>query len=104
MKGRGRRFRVRFLHDRTDLGPRTDAPPPAGPWSVWFARSRLAKRYNIDAKRVYVMGLSMGGYGTWDAVQRYPGRFAAAVPICGGGDAQGAKVMKNTPIWAFHGN
>jgi len=46
----------------------------------------------------------MGGYGTWDAVQRYPGRFAAAVPICGGGDVQGAEAMKNTPIWAFHGD
>lgn len=68
------------------------------------ALDQLAERYNIDPKRTYIMGLSMGGYGTWDAIQRYPGRFAAAVPICGGGDVQGAEAMKNTPIWAFHGD
>ena len=68
------------------------------------ALDQIAKRYNIDAKRTYVMGLSMGGYGTWDAIQRYPERFAAAVPICGGGDVEGVEIMKNTPIWAFHGD
>jgi len=62
------------------------------------------KDYPIDPNRVYVMGLSMGGFGTFDAIQRYPEIFAAAVPICGGGDVEGAKTMKDIPIWAFHGD
>jgi len=64
----------------------------------------LAKEFTIDADRLYVMGLSMGGYGTWDAIQRYPGMFAAAVPICGGGDATGAATIAKTPVWAYHGD
>ena len=57
----------------------------------------------VDPNRIYVMGLSMGGYGTWDALQRRPGFFAAAVPICGGGDASYAEELASTPIWAWHG-
>jgi predicted peptidase len=59
---------------------------------------------NIDPDRVYVTGLSMGGYGTWRLVARYPDRFAAAVPICGGGNpATMADAPSRVPIWAFHG-
>jgi predicted peptidase len=59
---------------------------------------------NIDTDRVYVTGLSMGGYGTWRLVAKYPDRFAAAVPICGGGNpATMAESLSKTPIWAFHG-
>lgn len=58
----------------------------------------------VDSKRIYVMGLSMGGYGTWDAIQRRPGFFAAAVPICGGGDKSLAKNLIQLPIWAWHGD
>lgn len=58
----------------------------------------------VDASRVYVTGLSMGGYGTWDVVCRRPDVFAAAMPICGGADtAQATKIVK-VPIWAFHGS
>jgi predicted peptidase len=57
----------------------------------------------IDPKRIYVIGLSMGGFGTWDAVQRKPDLFAAAVPICGGGDVTKAEQIAKVPIWAFHG-
>ena len=64
----------------------------------------LQKEYSIDANRLYVMGLSMGGFGTWDAVTRYPGKFAAAVPMCGGGDTKKAEVIKDMPIWNFHGS
>lgn len=64
----------------------------------------LATRYDVDQDRLYVMGLSMGGYGTWDAICRWPGRFAAAAPICGGGDPAQAELIKDTPIWAFHGD
>ena len=58
----------------------------------------------VDVNRIYIMGLSMGGYGTWDAVQRRPNFFAAAVPICGGGDTSMAKSLINVPIWSWHGN
>jgi predicted peptidase len=45
----------------------------------------------------------MGGFGTWDALQRWPEKFAAAVPICGGGDPAYAEAMKAIPIYIFHG-
>lgn len=58
----------------------------------------------IDPDRVYVTGVSMGGYGTWDAIQREPALFAAALPICGGGDTARAPSIKNIPVWTFHGD
>jgi len=65
----------------------------------------VADRKNqIDPKRIYAMGLSMGGYGTWDAIQRRPKFFAAAVPICGGGDKSMGKALAPLPIWAWHGD
>lgn len=67
----------------------------------------LVKRYAsldyIDEKRVYVIGLSMGGFGTWDILSRCPELFAAGVPICGGGPTDKINVLKDIPIYAFHG-
>jgi predicted peptidase len=65
---------------------------------------KLVKQYSIDEDRVYVTGLSMGGFGAWDAVQRRPDLFAAAAPVCGGGDAAMAEAIAKVPIWAFHGD
>lgn len=62
-----------------------------------------ANTYQADPKRLYLTGLSMGGAGTWDLLAKYPGKFAAAVPICGPGDPAAADKMKATPIWVFHG-
>ena len=56
-----------------------------------------------DPDRVLLTGLSMGGYGTWDLAARSPGRFAAALPVCGGGDAATAPRLVRLPLWAFHG-
>ncbi|MBQ9694588.1 MAG: prolyl oligopeptidase family serine peptidase [Kiritimatiellae bacterium] len=59
-----------------------------------------------DPERIYLAGLSLGGFGTWDAIQRWPDYFAAAVPICGGGSLQ-ENAIKNaatTSIWIFHGD
>jgi predicted peptidase len=65
----------------------------------------LLAELNIDDSRLYVMGLSMGGFGTFDLLSRRPDLFAAAVPICGGGDARKAeKYAPNTPLWVFHGD
>jgi len=58
----------------------------------------------IDQSRLYVLGLSMGGYGTWDIITRNPELFAAAVPACGGCDAAQAEKLKDLPIWTFHGS
>ena len=58
----------------------------------------------VDRDRVLVTGISMGGYGTWDIVQRHPDWFAAAMPCCGGGDATLAWKIREVPIWTFHGD
>lgn len=63
----------------------------------------LQKEFSIDADRLYVTGLSMGGYGTWDLITRFPAKWAAAAPICGGGDKAKAALAKAVPVWAFHG-
>ncbi len=61
------------------------------------------KDYNVDSSRLYLTGLSMGGYGTWALGAKHPALFAALVPICGGGNPSDAAILKNIPIWAFHG-
>jgi len=57
----------------------------------------------VDPARVYLTGLSMGAYGIWDLAARHPHRFAALLPICGGGDAATAPQLASVPIWNFHG-
>ncbi len=61
------------------------------------------ENYSIDENRIYLTGLSMGGYGTWTVASVYPERFAAIAPICGGGQPYTARNLKNVPVWAFHG-
>lgn len=61
-------------------------------------------RYNVDPDRIYVTGLSMGGYGTWALLSAQPDRFAAAIPICGGGMTAMARRVASLPIWIFHGD
>lgn len=64
----------------------------------------LLANYHIDPSRIYLTGLSMGGYGTWAAISKHPDRFAAAAPICGGGDPATARSIGKLPVWAFHGD
>ncbi len=59
--------------------------------------------HRVDPDRVYCTGISMGGYGTWRLACEFPGRFAAVVPICGGGRPFLARAMKDVPAWVFHG-
>lgn len=63
----------------------------------------LQKRFRIDARRLYVTGQSMGGFGTWSLIETYPNMFAAAIPLCGAGDPTQAAKLTKIPIWAFHG-
>jgi predicted peptidase len=64
----------------------------------------VIKEQPIDPDRVYVIGMSMGGFGAFDAAQRRPELFAAVVPICGAGDPANAKDIAHIAIWAFHGD
>lgn len=64
----------------------------------------LEKEFAIDEKRRYVAGLSGGGFGSWNFVTTHPEMFAAAIPICGGGDPSLAKDIVGVPVWAFHGS
>ena len=57
----------------------------------------------IDRRRIYITGISMGGFGTWDLLMRRPDEFAAAIPICGGGDETSAHLIRDIPVWVFHG-
>jgi len=64
----------------------------------------LVESGHIDTNRIYIGGLSLGGFGTWDFIERYPGYFAAAFPICGGGDTSCAPLIAGkTAVWIFHG-
>ena len=65
---------------------------------------KLLADSTTDTSRVYVTGISMGGYGTWDLACRRPEVFAAAMPICGGGDSAQAAKIAALPIWTFHGS
>ncbi|ODS81073.1 MAG: hypothetical protein ABS46_12485 [Cytophagaceae bacterium SCN 52-12] len=64
----------------------------------------LRRKHKIDRNRIYIMGLSMGGMGTFEAITRHPRLFAAAVPVCAGGDPSLVrKFAKRMPLWVFHG-
>ncbi len=60
-------------------------------------------KYHADLSRVSLTGLSMGGFGTWSMAARWPDRFSAGVPICGGGNPEQAASLKTVPLWVFHG-
>jgi predicted peptidase len=64
----------------------------------------VTRMYKTDPKRIYLSGLSMGGFGTWSLAAKYPERWAAIVPICGGGEPKTAETIKDLPCWCFHGD
>ncbi len=85
-------------------GPNPYSEEPTAPMKLALgALDAVAKEFSIDADRLYITGLSMGGYGAWDAIARAPERWAAAAPICGGGDISRIAVAKGVAVWAFHG-
>lgn len=65
---------------------------------------KIEEEYNIDPSRIYITGLSMGGYGSFALAAKQPERFAAIVPVCGGGQFFDARTLSRMPIWAFHGD
>lgn len=82
---------------------------PSGQWwtektdALMALLDDIESKYAVDTSRVYLTGLSMGGFGTWTLACRHPERFAAIAPICGGGDWYLADRLKDVPVWAFHG-
>ncbi len=79
-------------------------PEPTKPMELLIALiQQTIKKMPVDTNRIYITGLSMGGYGTYDAIERYPDLFAAAVPVCGGGDVLKAVLIAHIPIWVFCG-
>ena len=77
---------------------------PAKPMELLMGLiKQLIKTMPVDTNRIYITGLSMGGFGTYDAIERYPHLFAAAVPVCGGGDPSLAPSISHLPIWIYNG-
>jgi predicted peptidase len=76
-------------------------------WNVFQLNALLDDinaKYNVDQDRVYLTGLSMGGYGTWEWAGRNSDRFAAIAPMCGGGNPANVRRLATLPIWVFHGD
>ncbi len=68
------------------------------------AADEMGRQYDIDVDRLYLTGISMGGFGSFWLASEHPDRFAAVVPICGGGDPEAmAPALAEVPVWVFHG-
>ncbi|WP_372774931.1 alpha/beta hydrolase-fold protein [Mangrovibacterium sp.] len=84
---------------------------PQCPWGKNWASenwmdtlmTELNTQYRVDNDRIYLTGMSLGGFGTWELANRYPNRFAAIAPLCGGGKTEWAENLFHIPIWVFHG-
>jgi predicted peptidase len=84
--------------------PEKESWPQAGQQRLLVALlDHLAKTMQIDTDRIYLTGLSMGGYGSWKLAADHPERFAAVAPVCGAGNPADAEKLKQLPIWVFHG-
>ena len=101
---------LRIVETRKDFGFIVVSPQcPATSW--WPQEQELVinlvkdivRKYEVDTERIYLTGLSMGGFGTWALACRYPDYFAAIAPICGGHEPFLAPGLKDMPVWAFHG-
>lgn len=96
-----------FVDVPFNTGSFTNATAPAASTSMNLTIQlveQLIQTLNVDRGRVYVTGLSMGGYGTWEIIARRPNLFAAAVPMSGGGNTDNGGLIDQIPLWAFHGS
>jgi len=96
-------------HDQwVNISPGSHSPENSGQPTIAMKltialMNNILQTFPVDKNRIYVTGLSMGGFGTWDLIQRFPDTFAAAIPVCGGGDKNKAEQIRHIPVWAFHG-
>lgn len=102
----------RVADEQPELLARFVAVSPQCPLGTYWTHEQDAlhalldhalREYAVDPDRIYLTGLSMGGFGTWFLGASRPERFAAMAPICGGGDPPGVTPLKDMPIWVFHG-
>lgn len=84
--------------------------PEASWWPLQFEAltallDEIVSAYSVDTRRIYLTGLSMGGFGAWHLAVAHPDRFSAVAPICGGfnGSPRAVSILKDVPVWAFHG-
>ncbi|MHC1770606.1 MAG: alpha/beta hydrolase-fold protein [Flexilinea sp.] len=82
--------------------------PEKGDWYLYIADlmdciDQISDIYDPDDSKISLTGISMGAYGVWELAITYPSRFSALAPICGGGMAWRSNMLKNIPVWAFHG-
>jgi predicted peptidase len=90
-----------FRRDKDGNRPVQTAPTPMK--LVLELIHKMKATMPIDSHRIYITGVSMGAFGTFDALGREPDLFAAAVPVCGGGDTSKASLFAHVPMWIFHG-
>lgn len=98
---------LRAIERGKDLDAIVVAPQTANGWDpdkVMEVLDKVEKDYPVDEERIYVCGMSMGGYGTMDVAGKYPDRIAAAVAICGGGTLSYACNLTQVPLWIQHGS
>lgn len=79
---------------------------PGGSWKpskIMNIVDWAEKNYNVDRDRIYVLGMSLGGYGTIDLAATYPDRIAAAMALCGGGTVKELSALNKVPLWIVHG-
>ena len=105
--GLGQVWNSKNAGDYWSVGNYTNATQPAISSRLQLAVNILDQvrtTYNVDTNRIYITGASMGGFGTWDALARFPEKFAAAMPLSGGGNTEAARTVFNgKPVWAYHG-
>lgn len=85
------------------VSPQCPADQSWSPLQLGRMLDELETMYAVDKDRIYVTGLSMGGFGTWGLLYQFPDRFAAGAPICGGFDPAAAERFVDIPLWVFHG-
>ena len=85
------------------VSPQCSAEGRWEPIELHALLDEIQEHYKVDQDRIYVTGLSMGGFGTWTLAASRPNRFAALLPVCGGGEGYIAKRIAKIPTWVFHG-
>jgi dienelactone hydrolase len=85
------------------VSPQSEVPSGWDVENLYRLLQHIKKNYRVNEKKVYLTGLSMGGFGTWALAMKHPDEFAAIAPICGGGDTTNAWKLRNIPVWCFHG-
>jgi hypothetical protein len=85
------------------VSPQAQLPYGWEPETLYKLLQHIKQAHRVDNQRIYLTGLSMGGYGTWALAMKHPEEFAAIAPICGGGDSTEVWKLRHVPIWCFHG-